>query len=114
MVDQFSYLLVTSDPIVSNLITSHIESRERRPRVGVGKSDDVCEDSALLFDSAEETHDTDVTSDAAPTSDPSAAESTSVDSDSSSDSSADITTHDPTVFANQEDFYELPDYYFEK
>ena len=52
--------------------------------------------------SAEEMRDTDVTSDAAPTSDSSAAESTSVDSDSSSDSSADITIHDPTVFANQD------------
>ena len=52
--------------------------------------------------SAEETRDTDVTSDAAPTSDSFAAESTSVDSDSSSDSSADITIHDPTVFANQD------------
>ena len=47
LVDQFSHLLATSDPIVSNLITSHIESRERRHRVDVGKSDDVCEDSAL-------------------------------------------------------------------
>ena len=64
--------------------------------------------------SAEEMRDTDVTSNAAPTSDSSAAESLSVDSDSSSDSSADITIHDPTIFENQEDFYELPNYYFEK
>ena len=90
-----------------------------------------------MFESAEETCDTDVTSivclglrarrqhghfasrcdvtsDAAPTSVSSPAESTSVDSDSSTDSSADIHIYDPTVFVNRVQFYELPDYYFKK
>ena len=116
LTDQFSYLLTTSDPFISNLIQTNIDARERKVRSRDVALSGIAQENPLF----EEDDRQEMEEEEEGEGDPDETCSSSADTSSvsaHSDSSSSLPGTDESfvnrlsIAAETEEFYALPDYY---
>ena len=116
LTDQFSYLLTTSDPFISNLIQTNIDARERKVRSrdvalsGIAQENPLFEEDDRQEMEEEEEGEGDPDETCSSSADTSSVSAHS-DSSSSLSGTEESFVNRLSIAAETEEFYALPDYY---